>query len=498
MKKLITFFTAIFVTAIVFAQAPNKMSYQAVIRNNSNALVANQGVSIRISILQGSSVGTVVYVETQIPTTNASGLASIEIGGGTVVSGNFTNINWANGPFFIKTETDPTGGGNYNITGTSQLLSVPYAMYAATSGSSIPGQQGPQGPAGNDGAIGPQGPIGLTGSAGPQGATGLVGAQGPQGQAGATGATGPQGPIGLSGPEGPQGATGLVGAQGPQGQAGATGATGPQGPIGLTGPAGPQGATGIAGAQGPQGQAGTNGINGSDGKTILYGTSNPTALIGNNGDFFINTTSNTIFGPKASSVWPTTGVSLVGPQGATGPQGPPGSSNGGFVHWIGQEYGGGIVFCIYKDQSGIEHGLVVAKQDAGFSDSWGVDSYVADANSLYDGYSNTLAIINAGATPGSAAEMCFNYDSEGYNDWYLPSQGEIQMLFTHEFEVNRALFLSGGVSLNTDQSSIQKYHTSTQQSSSRAYEYDIYYGNAHLSMPKSWSYQSHVRPIRSY
>jgi uncharacterized protein (TIGR02145 family) len=112
------------------AQSPNKMSYQAVIRDNSNALVSNQIIGMQISILQGSANGTSVYVETQTPTTNANGLASIEIGGGNLISGNFANINWANGPYFIKTETDPTGGTNYTITGTSQLLSVPYALFS--------------------------------------------------------------------------------------------------------------------------------------------------------------------------------------------------------------------------------------------------------------------------------------------------------------------------------------------------------------------------------
>jgi hypothetical protein len=119
------------------AQAPQKMSYQAVIRDNSNALVTNQIIGMQISILQGSAIGSAVYAETQTPTTNANGLASIEIGGGTVISGNFATINWANGPYFIKTETDPTGGINYTITGTSQLLSVPYAQYAEKSGNPI-------------------------------------------------------------------------------------------------------------------------------------------------------------------------------------------------------------------------------------------------------------------------------------------------------------------------------------------------------------------------
>jgi uncharacterized protein (TIGR02145 family) len=119
-----------FFFTFTYGQAPSKMSYQAVIRNSSNTLVSNQPVGMRISILQGSASGTAVYVETQTPTTSDNGLVSIEIGGGTVVSGNISTMDWANGPYFIKTETDATGGSNYSITGTSQLLSVPYAFFS--------------------------------------------------------------------------------------------------------------------------------------------------------------------------------------------------------------------------------------------------------------------------------------------------------------------------------------------------------------------------------
>jgi uncharacterized protein (TIGR02145 family) len=132
MRKLFSIFAAVLLTASVFAQSPEKMSYQAVIRNASNNIVTNHAVGMQISILQGSVSGTAVYVETQSPTTNSNGLVSIEIGAGTVVSGDFSSIDWANGPYFIKTETDPTGGTSYSITGSSQLLSVPYALHAKT------------------------------------------------------------------------------------------------------------------------------------------------------------------------------------------------------------------------------------------------------------------------------------------------------------------------------------------------------------------------------
>jgi uncharacterized protein (TIGR02145 family) len=134
MNKFYTFLAAILLTTSTFAQAPEKMSYQAVIRNSGDALITNLPVGMRISILQGSASGTAVYVETQTPTTNINGLISLEIGTGTPVTGTFAGINWATGPYFIKTETDPTGSTTYTITGTSQLMSVPYALYAAKSG----------------------------------------------------------------------------------------------------------------------------------------------------------------------------------------------------------------------------------------------------------------------------------------------------------------------------------------------------------------------------
>jgi hypothetical protein len=110
------------------------MSYQCVIRNTSGVLVTNQSVGIRISILQGTTSGTGVYQETYNPNpqTNANGLVTVEIGGGIPVSGIFSNINWASGPYYLKTETDPTGGTTYTVVGTSQLLSVPYSLFSKT------------------------------------------------------------------------------------------------------------------------------------------------------------------------------------------------------------------------------------------------------------------------------------------------------------------------------------------------------------------------------
>ena len=129
MRKLFAFLVAVLLTASVFAQSPEKMSYQAVIRNSSDVLVTNTQIGMEINIRQGSVSGTVVYTETQTPTTNANGLVSIEIGGGT----GFNAIDWSAGPYFIETKTAVVPPlTTYTITGTSQLLSVPYALHAKT------------------------------------------------------------------------------------------------------------------------------------------------------------------------------------------------------------------------------------------------------------------------------------------------------------------------------------------------------------------------------
>ena len=133
--KNLTPFLFLLITFSFFAQSPEKMSYQAVIRDATNTLLTNQPVGMQISILQTTTTGTAVYTETQTVTTNTNGLVSLEIGMGDT-SDDFSAIDWKAGPYFIKTETDPTGGSSYTITGTSQLLSVPFAMYAKSSGSS--------------------------------------------------------------------------------------------------------------------------------------------------------------------------------------------------------------------------------------------------------------------------------------------------------------------------------------------------------------------------
>ncbi|VXB35314.1 conserved exported hypothetical protein [Flavobacterium sp. 9AF] len=133
MKNRILLFIFILFGITTYSQSPQGFTYQAIIRDGGNALVASAPIGMRISVLQTTSTGTAVYVETQNPTSNANGLVTLTVGTGTVVSGSMATIDWSAGPYFIKTETDPTGGTSYTIVGTSQIMSVPYALYAGSS-----------------------------------------------------------------------------------------------------------------------------------------------------------------------------------------------------------------------------------------------------------------------------------------------------------------------------------------------------------------------------
>ena len=358
MKKQLSVLVLFFLIAGVFAQAPQKMSYQAIIRNNSNALVSNQSVGMRISILQSSVNGTAVYVETQVPTTNINGLVSIEIGGGTVVTGNFSNIDWANGPYFIKTETDPSGGLNYSITGTTQLLSVPYALYAASAGNNTPG---------------PQGPAGINGQSAYQIWLSL-------------GNTGTEADFINS----------LVGPQGAQGIQGNTGPTGPQGPAGL----------------------------------------------------------------------------------------------GGFSHYIGEQFGGGVVFHLWKDNAGLEHGLIVATNEGG--QTWSnVTTAVPSGQSSWNGLGNSNTIIAQAGHTNSAAKWCLDLVIGGQSDWYLPSTDEISLLWHNRFNVNKTLSTIGGA----NELLWAYYWSSNQHIGSTAWSFNFNIGSA-FSADKSNVYL--VRAIRAF
>ena len=283
MKKLLLLFLAFIAhcllpTANLFSQSPQQMNYQAVVRNSSGNPVANNTpVKLRFSIHDGSPTGTVVFNETQSTTANQFGLVNVQIG----QLGNLAVVSWGFGAKYLQVETDINNSGTFTDMGNSQLLSVPYALYAANSNA---------GPAGPTGAQGIQGPTGLSGAAGATGATGL------NGQNGNTGATGLNGNTGDTGPTGPTGAGG--GATGPTGANGNTGDTGPTGANGQAGPTGAAGATGATGLLSNGTTAGNttywNGTQWVTGSSNIYnnggnvgiGTASPNAKLEVNGTVF--------------------------------------------------------------------------------------------------------------------------------------------------------------------------------------------------------------------
>jgi uncharacterized protein (TIGR02145 family) len=119
------------------AQAPQKIAYQAVARNASGTVLPNQTVTLRFSLRNASSNGTIVYQETQTATTSNIGLFNVNIGEGTVSAGTFAGIDWSNGAKFMQVELDPQGGNAFIDMGTQQMLSVPYALYAGNGFGSV-------------------------------------------------------------------------------------------------------------------------------------------------------------------------------------------------------------------------------------------------------------------------------------------------------------------------------------------------------------------------
>lgn len=344
------------------AQAPEGINYQAVIRNLSGSLISNTTIAIRIQVKQSSASGTIVFQERHSVTTSAQGVVNLVIGQGTLLSGNFSTINWTSGPYYVSLGVNFSNGTTYLDYGSQQLMSVPYALYAKNSGNQLnQWRYGNILPANNLGLLGDfylemisgnvyykssatnwlltgniKGPTGANGVAGQIGATGATGPTGTQGIQGNTGATGP---IGLTGATGPIGLTGPTGAQGIQGNQGVVGATGsngligPAGPIGLTGSIGPMGLTGPAGpAGGPAGPTGPQGIQGIQGPVGPIGLTGTTGTNGNSA--YQVALNNGFVGTEAA--WLTSLIGAAGPQGVQGPTGTTGANgtNGNSAYQI--------------------------------------------------------------------------------------------------------------------------------------------------------------------
>jgi hypothetical protein len=338
MKKILQLCFALLLVSVLNAQAPGKFNYQAVVRNAANQLVTGSPVGVRVAILKGSTTGSAVYLETHIPISNANGLVSMEVGSGTVVNGNFSTIDWSNGPYFIKSDFDPTGGTNYTISNTTQLLSVPYALHANTADK-------------------------------------------------------------LSNPAAEKD---------------------------------PVYSSSVAFGITKKDTANWNAKLGSFAEKDPIFSKSIASLI--------DTVDIVEWFGKQDALTAGTGIKISNDTISN-------TLNDGFKHYLGEEFGGGIVFELWKDNKGVEHGLIVAKKDQSVSEAWSnvIASIGTNAQSLWDGESNSAAIISQSGHLNSAAKVCDNYSASGLTDWYLPSIDELNILFKNRFHVNRASAVVSGI-----------------------------------------------------
>lgn len=309
--KLITTLWFLLLTLAVNAQVPlNAFNYSAVARNPAGQPIASTSLGIQITILKTSPNGVSQYSENHLVNTDAYGLFNLVIGAGAVQSGSMANIDWSNDNYYLKVGMDAAGGTNFLSMGTTQLLSVPYALYAKSAGR-------------------------------------------------------------ISG----------------------------------------------------------------------------------------------------------------------------GGAGGYFTHYIGEEFGGGVIFHLWKDAQGEEHGLIVDKTDLSTSHAWSNIQQIqigVSAQRSWDGLSNSNAIVGQAGHTNSASALCLNSTNSGQNDWYLPSIDELSLLWHNRFNVNKTLSsINGAVTLPLS----AYYWSSTEFGFNGSWNFDFLYGTANYDLKLN---MHRVRAIRAF
>ncbi len=309
MRKFINTLLLFLIANIAVAQAPQGIPYQAAARNSSGAVLASTAISVRFTIRDSIATGAIKYRETHSVTTTAQGMFSVNVGQGTVVTGTFAGINWATNAKFLQVEMDPAGGSSYIELGTQQMMSVPYAQFAATSGNSLSG-----------------------------------------------------------------------------------------------------------------------------------------------------------------------GGSM-------------------FAHYVGEVWGGGVVYHVYRGADGNEHGLIVALTNQSTGTPWSnltTTLIGTAAQSSWNGLANSNAIAAQSGHTSSAAKLCLDLVSGGFTDWYLPSRHELNLLYNAQFNVNKSFSItSGAVELRQTW-----YYWSSSESDNSAAWYFNFNGGASTNVSKTNAF--YVRAVRAF
>lgn len=327
MAMILTLICATFCCASAQNAPPSGIVYQAIARDKMGAEVAAKQIAVKFSIHKSSTNGQVVWEEEHKATTNQFGLFTITIGEGNPVTGNttlpsFSKIAWNEASYFLEVLMDVNAGSNYLSIGTTQFMSVPYALYALNSGSSLPGPKGEKGDTGSAGAKGDNGSDGLKGDKGDTGLKGDTGIQGLKGDKGDVGLKGDTGIQGIKGDAGAIGNKGERGDIGPKGDAGIAGAKGDKGETGL------KGEQGNIGPKGADGLKGDNGLSGKNGISISWKGNLPTAPADSINYAYYNTVD------KKSYIYNGNSWQILAQDGKF----PTGLNNGETAFWNGSDW----------------------------------------------------------------------------------------------------------------------------------------------------------------
>jgi hypothetical protein len=459
MRQILNILFIVLLASITYAQAPQGIPYQAVARNSSGAILASTSISLRFTIRDSVTTGTIKYRETFSVTTTAQGMFSVNVGQGTPVTGTFAGINWGSNAKFMQVEMDPAGGSSYIDMGTTQMMSVPYALSATTASSvsltvSATGDTLYSG--GGKYVIIP----GVSAanctlpSAGTISGTTTVCAGGTTTLSNtATGGVWSCGATGVA----TVGSTGIL-----------TGVTAGTAVISytITNSCGSAVATQVVTVITTPSAGTISGPNTVAVSTTITLSSTVSGGTWSSSNTSVATvgTSGIVLGVAAGTVFITYAVGgSCGPVYATY-----GVTVSALSLTVGTSFGGGKIAYIFTPGdpgyvAGEVHGLIAANSDIGSGIPWSVSCCSitgATSSSLGSGWANTNLIISVQGTNWYAAYYCRILTDGGYTDWYLPSLDEMLKLCLNRVAI-------GGFSNDS-------YWTSTEYSSSQALWVPIY------------------------